>query len=89
MTEFFTAIIGNEQVQIPKTPALSLETIQQAAVWRSTGVIVAYDADNQLGAVLLPGAPVWQCWTPIDREVFYDMVNSSVVGSGQQTSLTH
>lgn len=87
MTDFFSATIGGTVVQIPKTPALSLEAIQQAVVWQSTGVIVAYDAANQMGAVLLPGAPVWQCWTPVDKESFLDMVNECVLAARNQNRL--
>ena len=64
------------EINLPDTTAISQEALANALVWNPAGVVVVYDAERQLGAVHLPGAPVWQCWTPISREDFMDAVGN-------------
>lgn len=63
-------------VELPITPAISLESIASAIVHKQTGLIIVYEESNLLGAVFTPGNERWECWTPISREDFIDAIQS-------------
>lgn len=63
-------------IDLPKTPAISTESIESAIVHKQTGLIVVYEESNQLGALFTPGNERWECWTPITREDFIDAVQA-------------
>ena len=80
---------AGEIINVPASPAISAEALQTAVVWNPARLIVVYDDAAKLGAVLLPGAPVWNCWTPIDREAFFDLVNVCTIEASSTNKLAH
>jgi hypothetical protein len=90
MTEFIQASLPTgEIIHVPASPAISAAALQAAVVWNPARLIVVYDEAAQLGAVLLPGAPVWNCWTPIERETFFDLVNVCTIEASSTKKLAH